>query len=62
MIWGLIGLAVIVSIWGLIAVLRNSFGIDNSAGNLGGGLVPTVCPAGQTFVVTNVSTGAGACQ
>ena len=62
MIWGLIGLAVIVSIWGLIAVLRNSFGIDNSAGNLGGGLVPTVCPAGQTFVVTNPSTGAGACQ
>ena len=32
MIWGIVGLAVIVSIWGLVAVLRNQFiGSDSSA-------------------------------
>lgn len=32
MIWGIIGIAVIVSIWGLVAILRNMFGADNKSG------------------------------
>ena len=31
MIWGLIGLLVIVSIWGLVAILKNTFGVTNSS-------------------------------
>ncbi len=30
MIWGLIALAVMVSIWGLVAIIGNTFGIDNA--------------------------------
>jgi Na+/proline symporter len=30
MIWGLIGLVVIVGMWGLVAMVRNSLGIDNN--------------------------------
>lgn len=30
MIYGLIGLMVIVSIWGLVAILRKTFGVDDS--------------------------------
>ncbi len=29
MIWGIIALAVMVSIWGLVGILRNTFGIEN---------------------------------
>lgn len=29
MIWGLIGLVVIVSIWGLVSILKNTFGLSN---------------------------------
>jgi len=29
MIWGIIALAVMVSVWGLVAILRNTFGIQN---------------------------------
>lgn len=36
---GLIGLFVIVAFWGLIAVVKNSFGIGNTTG---GGIVPCV--------------------
>jgi uncharacterized membrane protein len=55
MIWGLIGLAVIVSIWGLIAILRNTFGVTDQ--NLGGGTIPIICPIGQTF-----NSALNACQ
>ena len=44
MIWGIIGLAVIVSVWGLVAILRNMFGVDSSGGvptNLGG-MIPNL--------------------
>jgi uncharacterized membrane protein YidH (DUF202 family) len=30
MIWGIIALAVIVSVWGLVSILRTTFGIDNA--------------------------------
>ncbi len=30
MIWGLVGLAVIVSIWGLVAILKNLVGVPNT--------------------------------
>jgi predicted membrane channel-forming protein YqfA (hemolysin III family) len=30
MIWGIIGLAVIVAVWGLVALLRNTFNVSNS--------------------------------
>lgn len=29
-IWGIVGLAIIMSIWGLVALLRNSFQLDNT--------------------------------
>lgn len=29
MIWGIIGLLVIVSIWGLVSILKNTFGLSN---------------------------------
>lgn len=32
MIWGIIGLAVIVSMWGLVAFLQNTFGINAQTG------------------------------
>jgi hypothetical protein len=28
-LWGLVGLAVILSIWGLVAILRNTFNTQN---------------------------------
>lgn len=30
-LWGVVGLAVILSIWGLVSILTNSFQFDNSA-------------------------------
>ncbi|MCX6753076.1 MAG: hypothetical protein NTW62_01855 [Candidatus Nomurabacteria bacterium] len=29
MIWGIVGLAVMISIWGFVAVLGNTFGVQN---------------------------------
>ena len=29
MIWGIIALAVMVSVWGLVGILENTFGINN---------------------------------
>jgi hypothetical protein len=41
MIWGIIAIAVIVSIWGLVAILQNLFGVSTqSAGNVNR-LLPT---------------------
>ena len=35
MIWGIVAIAVIVSIWGLVAILQGIFGVGtNAAGNL----------------------------
>ncbi|MEK7120514.1 MAG: pilin [Patescibacteria group bacterium] len=31
MIWGVVGIFVMVSVWGLVGVLKNTFGLDNSA-------------------------------
>ncbi|HEY4494425.1 MAG TPA: hypothetical protein VJB95_03310 [Candidatus Paceibacterota bacterium] len=36
MLWGIIALAVMVSVWGLVAILRNTFGIE--------GFIPQVAP------------------
>lgn len=30
MIWGIVALAVMVSVWGLVAILGNTFGIDTN--------------------------------
>lgn len=30
-LWGIVGLAVILSIWGLVAILRGTFRLDNNA-------------------------------
>ena len=30
-LWGVVGLAIILSIWGLVALLRNTFNLDNAA-------------------------------
>jgi len=30
MLWGLVGIFVMVSVWGLVAVLTNTFGLDNT--------------------------------
>ena len=30
MLWGIIGLTVIVSVWGIVAILRNFFGVEGS--------------------------------
>lgn len=30
MIWGIVGLAVMVSVWGLVSIFTKSFGIDNN--------------------------------
>jgi hypothetical protein len=35
MIYGLIGIVVIVSLWGLVGILRNSFNLQNSGNNAG---------------------------
>jgi uncharacterized membrane protein (GlpM family) len=31
MIWGIVAIFVMVSVWGLVNVLQNTFGLDNSA-------------------------------
>jgi succinate dehydrogenase hydrophobic anchor subunit len=40
MIWGIIAIAVIVSIWGLVAVLQGLFGVDTDAAGGIGDLLP----------------------
>lgn len=42
-IWGVIGLVVIVGMWGLVNVLRNTFGLNNST-NIQLPTVPVVLP------------------
>ncbi len=34
MIWGIIGLFVMVSVWGLVAILQGTFKLDNSTQNI----------------------------
>lgn len=38
MIWGIVAIAVIVSVWGLVGLLQNMFGVqdNNTAGDVGG--------------------------
>jgi hypothetical protein len=31
MVWGIVGLAVIVSVWGLVALLQNTFGLNSGS-------------------------------
>lgn len=31
MFWGIVGIFVMVSVWGLVAILTNTFGLDNTA-------------------------------
>lgn len=41
MVWGIVAIAVIVSIWGLVAILQNVFGVSANSGNVNaGGLLP----------------------
>jgi len=40
MIWGIIALAVMISVWGLVRILGSTFGLDVS-------FIPRVCPPGQ---------------
>lgn len=39
MIWGIIGLAVIVGLWGLVGILGNTFGVNNPSNTV---TLPTV--------------------
>jgi len=34
--WGIVGLAVILSIWGLVFIVKNTFTTDDAAGRAGG--------------------------
>lgn len=34
MLWGILGLAVMVSVWGLVAIFNKSFGFDNKTNSL----------------------------
>lgn len=43
MIWGIIGLVIIVGMWGLVTIVTNTFGIDNNA-NIVLPTVPTYVP------------------
>jgi hypothetical protein len=40
MIWGIVGIAVMVSVWGLVSILQGVFGLDNgaNANNVGGNI------------------------
>jgi succinate dehydrogenase/fumarate reductase cytochrome b subunit len=40
MIWGIIAIAVIVSIWGLVAILQGIFGVDTQSAENVQGLLP----------------------
>ncbi len=39
MIWGIVAIAVMLSVWGLVGILTSTFGIDGS-------VLPKVCPGG----------------
>lgn len=41
MIYGIIAIAVIVSVWGLVALLQNIFGVNTTSVGSVGGLLPT---------------------
>jgi len=47
MIYGIIGLFVIVAIWGLVGVLMNTFSLNNQTTLQNN--FPVVCPPGQTW-------------
>lgn len=38
MIWGIIAIAVIVSVWGIVAILQGAFGLNQGASNFSGNL------------------------
>jgi hypothetical protein len=40
MIWGIIAIAVIVSVWGLVAILQGLFGVSTTGAGGVGGLLP----------------------
>lgn len=46
MIWGIVAIFVMVSIWGLIRIVQQTFGLDSSAAN------QAILPAGITPVNT----------
>ncbi len=66
MINGIIAIAVMVSIWGIVGLLRNAFGVDsnegapNSINNMipGVTVAPTSYPPNGTAAYINPSTGA----
>lgn len=43
MIWGIVGLAVIIGVWGLVNFLRNTFGLNNNT-NIQLPTIPVVIP------------------
>jgi hypothetical protein len=47
-IYGVIGLAVIIALWGLVNILTETFGLTNS--NNTNIVLPTVIPAGSTIM------------
>lgn len=48
MIRGIIGLAVMVGIWGIINIVSNVFGVGQ------GGSAPVPCPPGQTYINSQI--------
>ena len=56
MINGIIGLFVIVSVWGIIGIVSRSLGTDNR------GIVTPPCPPGTQWTVTGGINGKGACR
>jgi hypothetical protein len=46
MIWGIVALAVMLSVWGLVGILKTTFGIN--VGSSSSSLLPQVCPPGAT--------------
>lgn len=56
MINGIIGLFVIVSVWGIIGILSRSLGTDNR------GIATPPCPPGTVWSTTGGINGRGACR
>ncbi len=48
MIRGIIGLAVMVGVWGIIRIVTNVFGVT------AGGSAPVPCPPGQTYINSQI--------
>jgi hypothetical protein len=42
MIWGIVSIFIMVSVWGLVGILQTSFGIDNTGSGID---LPSVVPA-----------------